>query len=184
MDHSPATERQPANVLPEDGFDIESALQQYGDSLLRLCYLYLKDYALAEDALQDAFLNAYRNYAKFRGDCSEKTWITRIAINVCKSYLRKSWFKKVDQTATLPDCPVASPSESLDENSLLIQAIKELPPKFREVILLYYYQEFKITEISKVLHIPVGTVSTRLSRARDRLKKTLKGWDYDEANER
>lgn len=75
----------------ESELDLERVITEYGDSLLRMCFLYLKDIHLAEDAVQDTLIKAYLNYGKFRKDSSEKTWIVRIGINVCKNYLRSSW---------------------------------------------------------------------------------------------
>ena len=68
---------------------LEQAILTHGDNLLRLCFLYLHDRQLAEDAVQETFLRAYRGYGRFRGDSNEKTWLTRIAVNLCKSALRK-----------------------------------------------------------------------------------------------
>ena len=66
---------------------MDRIVQQYGDALMRMCFLYLKDVHLAQDAVQDTWLKVYRNYDKFDANSSEKTWIMRIAINVCKDYL-------------------------------------------------------------------------------------------------
>ena len=79
----------PSYLQDEDGF--ARLLDDWGDRLLRLCTLYLKDAHLAEDAVQETLIKAWRNADKFRGEGSELTWITRIAINVCKSYLRSPW---------------------------------------------------------------------------------------------
>ena len=62
----------------------------------------------------------------------------------------------------------------------LVRAIQALPPKYREVIILYYYQEWKAWEIAQRLHVPVSTVTVRLSRARGLLKERLKGWYYEQ----
>lgn len=83
-------------VLTEDGMEL--LIRRYGDSLLRLCTLYLRDPYLAEDAVQDTYLKVWRHYQKFEGRASEKTWITRIAINTCKSYLASAWRKRVEMT--------------------------------------------------------------------------------------
>lgn len=68
--------------------DINKLVLLYGNELLRMCFLYLKDMHLAEDALQDTFIKAFNCYGQFNGKSNEKTWLTRIAINVCKDYLR------------------------------------------------------------------------------------------------
>ncbi len=153
---------------------IERMMDAYGSGVLRLCYLYLKDYALAEDAAQEAFIRAYRGLNSFRAQSSEKTWLTRIAINVCKNMLRTPWRRLRDWSAAdrLPE-PACSP-EARDGD--VLRAVTDLPVKYREVVLLYYYQEMTLREIAILLDVPQATVSTRLSRARAQLKDALKGW--------
>ena len=72
---------------------LTSLMRQYGNELLRMCCVLLRDRALAEDAVQETFLKAYRGLPKFRGDCSEKTWLICIAVNSCKTMMRRPWFK-------------------------------------------------------------------------------------------
>ncbi len=161
-----------------DEMDLGRMLSLYGDDLLRVCFLYLRDYHLAEDALQDTFERAIHAYARFRGDCEEKTWLTCIAINVCKNQLRTPWHRKrVDDESFLAQlCAVDHPADGLD-NSLML-AVSRLSSKYKEVVLLFYYEEMKLKEIAAALHIPQATVSTRLARARAQLKETAKEW-YD-----
>lgn len=80
-------------MLTEELFN--NLIDEYGTEILRLCYLYLKDYQLAEDACQDTFLKVYSNFHNFNRLSTEKTWITRICINTCKNYLRNPWKRKV-----------------------------------------------------------------------------------------
>ena len=155
--------------------NLDALIAEYGDSIYRTCYLYLKDIHLAQDALQDTFLKVYRNYHTLRETEQRKTWIVSIAINVCKDYLRKSRFWVVDEDKATRESAVWDESPLLADNTVSA-AIAELKPKYREIVLLYYYQEFKISEIAKVLNIPEGTASVRLKRARDILKGKLKGW--------
>ena len=75
--------------------NVERMVDEYGDALLRMCYLYLKDYHLAEDAVQETFIKAIKSYDSFKQKSSEKTWITRIAINTCKNIMRNHWFQMV-----------------------------------------------------------------------------------------
>lgn len=82
----------PANINEEI---ISRLINQYGNSILRMCYMYLKDYQLAEDVTQETFLQVYEKYETFENRSSEKTWITRIAINRCKNCMRTHWFKRV-----------------------------------------------------------------------------------------
>ncbi len=158
--------------------DMERIVEQYGTTLLRMCFLYLKDKQLAEDAVQDTFIKVYRNYHQFQGQAHEKTWILRIAINVCKDYLRCAWHRKVTTVESLADVLEQS-SPPPAEDKLLVEKVMQLKPKYREVLLLYYYQDMKISQIAEILQTPESTISVRLKRAREQLKKQLEGWDWD-----
>lgn len=164
--------------VPDRNTALPRMMKEHGDSLLRLCFLYLHDRQLAEDALQDTFLNAWRAYDSFRGDSSEKSWLTRIAINSCKSMRRLAWFRHVDIAAALEQIPApGAPYDAADDT--VLQKVIALPAKYKEVILLYYYQNFNTREIAEVLSLPEATVSTRLRRARERLKEQLERWYFD-----
>lgn len=173
MDYISVPDRKP---IP----DIKKLMNEYGDSLLRICFLYLKDTHLAEDAVQDTFIKVHKCYSKFKGDSEEKTWIMRIAINVCKNYLRSSWWKRIDETMALDNIPSNNSNDDTLQDEALLSEIMKLPPKYKEVILLFYYQDMKIREIAEVLNAPEATISVRLMRAREMLKIKLKGWCYDE----
>ena len=162
----------PCGVQP----DMERIVSEYGSALTRICFLYLKDTYLAQDAVQDTFLKVYRNYTQFDASASEKTWVMRIAINVCKDYLRSAWHRRVNVVEALNEVP-AEPDAHADD-SLLLEVMR-LKPRYKEVILLFYYQDMKISEIAKVLGAPESTVAVRLKRAREQLKKRLEGWYAD-----
>ena len=158
--------------------DVERLLEEHGDALLRMCVLYLGDYALAEDAVQDTFLRAMGAWPGFRGACSVRTWLTGIAVNVCRSYLRSPWRRRRVEAEHLEDLAASGAPEAPDDT--LLRAVMALPDKYRAVVVLYYYRELKAREVAEVLRVPVSTVTVRLSRARALLKEALKGWYYDE----
>ena len=160
--------------------DLSRLLSLYGNDLFRICFLYLRDYHLAEDALQDTFEKAIKAFPQFRGECTEKTWLTRIAMNVCKNLLRSPWHRRRAAVADFCTHLAASQALPTDLGGSLALAISKLSPKYREVVLLFYYQEMQLKEIAAMLHIPKDTVSTRLIRARAELKKTAKEWYGDE----
>ena len=161
--------------IPADWW-LEEAIRAHGDSLLRLCFLYLRDRQLAEDAVQETFVRAWRAYDDFRQDSSDKTWLTRIAVNVCKSALRR------ERPLPLSDAPEGSYEAQFRDDTVL-QAVCALPQKLREVVLLYYFQELSTPEIARMLHLPRNVITARLSRARAQLKTDLKGWYFDEQAE-
>lgn len=140
-------------------------VRQYQTDLLRICYIQLHDTALAEDAVQETYLKAYRSMPAFRGDCSEKTWLMRIAVNVCRDMLRSAWFRHLDRRITLEQLPepIAQPSE---EDCFLTVEVMRLPQKYREAVLLYYYEAMTTDEIAQALGVAKSTVSARLEQGR------------------
>ena len=149
-------------------------IDQYQVALLQMCYMYLHDRALAEDAVQETFLKAYKSMAAFRGDCSEKTWLMRIALNTCRDMKRSAWFRHNDRRIT-PEDVTPIPVQLVEdyEAEELAQAIVKLPAKHKEVILLYYYQDMTMREIADSLGIAVSSVSSRLKQACLKLRKVL-----------
>lgn len=160
---------------------IERLLTEYGDAILRICYLYLKDYQLAEDALQETFIKAMKGYDNFMSRSSEKTWLSKIAINTCKNMMRTQWFKNVFLSGE-DSVSIAAIDETSSwiEKSDVTTAIMNLPKNDKDVIILYYYQELSIKEISTIIGKSENTVNQRLFRARKKLKENLKGVDFDE----
>lgn len=160
--------------MPADKKEIVTELiREYGDSVLRMCYLYLKDYHLAEDVTQETFLTVFHKYDTFRQQSSVKTWMIRIAINLCKSQTRANWFATKKQD-TFPELSFEENYDGMLDRAVLITEIGNLKPKYREVILLYYYQELSVREIAEVLGQKEPAVKARLQRAREQLKTRLK----------
>lgn len=155
--------------------DIEEMIDAYGDELLRLCTLYLGDRQLAEDAFQTAVIKAWRHLNTFRGESSLKTWLFRIGVNVCRDTLRSGWFRLRRRCEPLDALALSQSAPQSEAAGEVTQAVLALPGKYREVIVLYYYEDMKIREIAATLHLPANSVSTRLRRARALLGEALKG---------
>ena len=158
---------------------IEKLILQYQTPLLRLCYIQLRDKTLAEDAVQETFLKAYRGFTQFRGESSEKTWLTKIAVNTCRDMQRSAWFRHTDRSVTPEMLPVAADTQPDAEDYDLSMAVMQLPRKLKEVILLYYYHDMGTEEIAETLGIAQSSVSNRLRRSREKLRKLLEGRDQD-----
>ena len=167
---------QPLEAAMPGPLDLAALVEEHGDHLLRLCTLYLGEQSQAEDAVQDTFLRALQAWPKFRGESTVETWLVRIAINVCKNQLKSPGRTRRAPAEALEGLRTEGPEP---EDDTLVKAVQALPPKYREVVILYYYQEWRAWEIAQRLHIPVSTVTVRLSRARGMLKEKLKGWYYD-----
>lgn len=137
-----------------------------------MCRLILRDHTAAEDAMQETFLKAYRGLSAFRGDASEKTWLTSIALNVCRDMRKSAWFRHTEKRVTPEELPIPAPQQ--DEDVLaLAQAIARLPEKQRVAVLLYYYQDMTLQETASLLKTTPSNISKRLARARDILRKEL-----------
>lgn len=151
--------------------DLEGWMAAYGDSLTRLCFLYLKDYHAAEEAVQDTFCKAYTRYASFRGEASVKTWLTRIAINTCKDYRRRPACRLAEKFERIP-LELAAEEPAAGEGDELLQAVYALPEPDRKVILLRYYSGLSVAEIAQILRKKPNAVSAQLRRARERLRQS------------
>lgn len=162
-----------------DGY-LTFLMNTYGNSVFRMCYVYLKDYQLAEDIAQETFIRVYQHYGEFCNRSSIKTWIIQIAINLCKNQMRTHWWKNrfhqgIEEVEEAADC-----YDSILNGQLILNEICKLSIKYREVILLYYYQELTISEISKALDVKESTIKARLVRAREKLKPRLREVLWDE----
>lgn len=159
---------------------ISQMIKTYEKDLLRLCRVYLKEESLAEDAMQETFIKAYKNLHTFRGESSDKTWLFSIAINVCRDMQRTSWFRNISRMVSLDSVQIQQPQKS-EISHALMDEIMRLPKKYREVILLYYYEDMKQNEIAEILGVSVTTVCRRIEKARELLKDMLKGGNVLEA---
>lgn len=153
----------------------------YADELLRTCYLYLGDQQLAQDALQDTFLKAWRHmdlYEKKQVQ-NDKAWLCRIAMNVCRDQLRSPWRRHVDRHLTLEDLPPSMLSCPAEDRDLILD-ISRLPVKYKQPILLYHYHGMTVEETAAVLEIPAATAYKRLRKGRQLLKDRLTGSENNE----
>jgi RNA polymerase sigma-70 factor (ECF subfamily) len=153
---------------------IKYLMVTYGTPILRMCYAYLKDTGTAEDAAQDTFIKAYQHLDRFdaREAWSEKAWLMRIAINTCKDYRRSAWFRHVDRRLSADNHPHLQYGLNQDEQ-WLIEDVMELPPRYKTVILLYYYQDMRVDEIAEILGIARSTVYSRMEKAQQKLRVKL-----------
>lgn len=150
--------------------DIKKIIDEYGDYLLRVAYLYVKNETTAEDIVQDVFIAFYEKQEQYRQEASLKTYLVKMTVNRCHDYLR-SWqhkrvvlFEKITakRTHETPERIYMQNVESAD----LIETLFTLSLTYREVIILYYYEEMSTVAIAKLLNCPESTVRTRLQRAR------------------
>ncbi|MCF6139370.1 sigma-70 family RNA polymerase sigma factor [Pseudalkalibacillus berkeleyi] len=158
---------------------IEHMMDQYGEKLTRLAYTYVKDWGRAEDIVQEVFVTCYTKLDTFRGESSVKTWIYRITINRCHDYHRTWSFRNLqftDKISRWMKGDLKTPESDLlakDEKQVLANQVLSLPIKYREMLLLYYFEELSVQEISLMLLINESTIKTRLHRGRQLLKEVI-----------
>lgn len=154
---------------------LERLMREYGDSVFRMCFLYLKDYHLAEDATQETFIKAMRSYDSFLHNSKEKTWLIRIAINTCKNVMRTRWFRfPMIDIEKQQHLDAHNSIDELIEKDSVSNAIMSLKRNDRELIILYYYQELSVKEISFIMNKKENAINQQLRRVRKKLKDYLK----------
>lgn len=156
-------------------------IETYADDIKKTCYIYLTDRTQAEDAMQDTFLKAWRSMPAYerKGIENDRAWLMRIAINTCKDYKRSSWFRHVDKRQEIEVVTATIPSGDTTDHELAID-ICRLPEKYKQVILLYYYQSMNLREVAHALGLPLSTVQRRLKKAEELLKlEWTGGGEYD-----
>lgn len=159
---------------------LEWLMKAYGDDITRLAYTYMKHKQLSEDIAQEVFIKCYEHLDNFRNESSYKTWLYRITVNLCKDKL-KSWsyrnivltefFSKIKSTSQSPELELVGQ----EDKRLLSEKILALPVRYRELIILYYYEELSYNQIADLLDLRLQTIKSRLHRARLLLKSQWKG---------
>ena len=155
--------------------EVNRVIELYGDTVRRLCMIYLKNYADTEDIFQNVFLKYATSSIKFESDEHEKAWFIRVTINKCKDLL-KSFFR--NRTVSLDDIvekPEAIPSDYRE----VLEAVLSLPQKYRNVVYLHYYEGYNAPQISHILGKNVNTVYTLLTRSKKMLREKLGGDEYE-----
>ena len=145
------------------------------DKVVNIAYRLLGNYEAAQDAAQEAFIKAYANLGSFEKKASFMTWLYRITHNTACSYLRvnkiKNLFLREEILAGREETP-----EKAELKDFVNQAVESLPPKLKTVVVLRDYEGLSYKEIAEVIKRPLGTVESRLARARKKLKELLE--DY------
>ena len=168
---SPARERDSSAYFTE-------LYEKYATDVLRMCYFYLADRQKAEDVCQDVFVRLITTNPELQ-EGREKAWLLKVAMNRCRDLWRGAWLKRVVLGSPMFEL-VPAPDEfsQMAEQQEMMSAVNQLPAMFKEVILLHYYQGYGISEISEMMELPEGTISSRLSRGRKKLETILmKGGD-------
>ena len=171
-------------VKTMDNGQAEKTIEAYGAMLYKIALVRLKNTDDAEDVVQEVFCQYIKSDKTFDSDEHEKAWLIKVTLNACKRFYRLAWnrhkgeiseedFLKIEADSGHPE------TECLQKETerKILQAVLELPLKYRDVIHLFYYEEMSVKEIAEVLHRQESTVTSQLTRARGILKKNL-GEEY------
>lgn len=165
----------------------EELVRRYQTQVFNLAYRILGDRTDALDVSQEVFILLFRKLGTFRSESRFSTWLYRVATNACRDYTRKKRYNLSLSSRTdedMPDWEEMLPGDQENPDDLLIsaelqdrvrKAIRQLPIKFREVIFLHDIEGYNYKEIAEMLGISLGTVKSRLNRARHRLAQELRG---------
>jgi len=146
---------------------------RYDRRILQIAHAILNDLSESQDVYQETFIRAFQHLPSFRFECGFGTWLTRIAINRARSRLRR---QRVRQFLALDEGTTASerttPEESLQQQ-MLREAVARLPGRCKTVVILKYFQGYKIKEIAEILQCREGTVKNYLFRAVEKLRASF-----------
>jgi RNA polymerase sigma factor (sigma-70 family) len=174
------------SIAVGDRAAFESLMRRYNRRLYRLARATLRDRTEAEDALQDAYISAYRSIGQFRGDASLSTWLSRLVLNECFARMRRTARRRNVVSIVSPSIPIESPPMIANEadspygalgraqmRDLLERKVDELPENFRAVFVLRSVEELSVDETAGILGIPDETVRSRHFRAKTMLRESL-----------
>lgn len=158
---------------------VDDWMRLYGDRIIRVIYLIIDDYHVAEEITQEVFVKAYKNMDSFRGDSSPYTWLYRIALNLSKNHLKRKsriWFiifKNVETETRLTE-PLEEKVINMTISAGVRACILKLPLIYREVIILHYFEDLKVSDMARILEQPEGTVKSKLFRGRELLEAIMR----------
>lgn len=150
--------------------DISNLIPRYKDRLYAAAFNVCRNPEDAEDAVQEAFIRYYTGGTDFESDEHIRAWLFRVTINLAKNTRRSFWNKnRITYEEYMETLTFETP-----EDRGLMDAVLKLPEKYRVPLHLFYYEDYSVKEIAEVLQLPENTIKTRLSRARNMVKETIK----------
>jgi RNA polymerase sigma-70 factor (ECF subfamily) len=163
-------------VLAGDISAFEGIVRRWQAPLINLAYRFCHDRGRAEEMAQEAFLRAFRALNQWRKDAVFSTWLFALATNLYRSELRRipARTMSLDEVAEPADTRASDGGlEDRDRNSAVRRAVLNLPSKYREVLILFYFHDMDVTAAARSLSLPEGTVKARLFRGRELLRSKL-----------
>ncbi len=151
------------------GLTFEQVVREYNSTVVAVCIMRLQNWADAEDCFQNTFLKLHQKSPDITDSSHLKAWLIRVAINECNNYIKKN--KRNISLEDHKEASVDFPHEGAD----ISWALLELEEKYRNVLYLYYCEQYKVSEIADILNKNPNTIKTMLMRGREKLKKIYGG---------
>lgn len=148
-------------------------IQEYERVIYKVCYLYTTPHATLNDLYQEVVINLWKAYPKFRNECKISTWIYRISLNTCISFIRKE--KNIPEIVTLSQ--IADRIEETDETQVMLKRLYSMINRLGQLeksIVLLYLEDKSYEEIAEITGLTLTNVATKLSRIKDKLRKMNK----------
>jgi RNA polymerase sigma factor (sigma-70 family) len=150
--------------------------EQYAKSMFNICFRMLNNRDDAEDALQEAFVQVFRNIGKYRGEATIGSWIKRIVVNHCINIIRKRkvYWESADEL-DIPDMQEVDEQEFAGTVARVKDAVNRLPDGYRVVLSMYIFEDYSHREIAQMLNITESTAKTQYMRAKEKVRQLLQG---------
>ncbi|MEY8320744.1 RNA polymerase sigma factor [Lachnospiraceae bacterium 46-61] len=155
--------------------DVNRVIEQYSDMIRRLCMIHLKNYHDTQDIFQTVYLKYALSTVIFENEQHEKAWFIRVTINACKDLLKNFFRTHVISIDEVSKQLFELSSDNID----VLNAVRSLPPKYKNVVYLHYYEGYTAPEIANILHKNVNTIYTYLTRSKKVLYEKLGGDGYE-----
>lgn len=174
-----------------DAQAFEALITPYEQMVWRACWHYIPHRENARDCAQEAMLKAWRSIAAYRGDCSMESWLYRICASVCLDFLRRNRRHEAESTDAMqeegfdPADERPGPDQAVEKKQsrqALREALSRLPEEMRTALILYALENQKYEDIARITGAAVGTVKSRINRARQKLEKILRDGEQSEEN--
>lgn len=156
----------------DEGFRLNAVevIKEYSDMVFRLAFARTGNQSDAQDVMQEVFLKYIQEEKTFEDKEHLKAWLIRVTINTAKNLVTSAWHQRTAQLEEADAVVV-----EIKEKSSVYYAMLELPEKYRDILHLFYYEDYSIEEISRILEMNESTVKSRLRRGRQKIKEILGG---------
>ena len=164
-------------VLAGDLDAFDGLVRRWQGPLVNMAYRYCRDRSRAEEWAQEAFIKVYKNLGRWRRDSKFSTWLFAVSVNVFRSLSRRH---RAPEVPIADEHPLAAPGDTAQQvetsqrAEIARRAVCSLPAKYRDALVLFYFEDLDVAEVGRVLGLPAGTVKARLHRGRVQLERRLR----------